>query len=133
MRSSKNDRCVIFWLGAWYKLYPSLLLKYYVMGFSARVNNQCTEKESPRKIPVFTLLDRSSLYPCSYLYFQCDSPCIRRFMTDLMRCIRVLFIPYIFTVSSYYPLMEYRVKRFLHVHQLQVLLLEVCISYHFAS
>lgn len=61
MRSSKNDRCVIFRLGAWDKLYPSLLLKYYVMGFSARLNN-LTEKESPRKIPEFTLLERSSLY-----------------------------------------------------------------------
>ena len=67
LKSSKNNRCVIHWLGAWDRLYPSMLLKFHTMGFSARVNN-LSHIELPWEIPLFTLImDRSSLYPRSYL------------------------------------------------------------------
>ena len=92
--SSTNNRCVIFWLGAWDKLYPSVLLKYHAMGFSARVNN-LTQKESPCKIPLVTLI--GPIFSLPSLVFT-SIVILHVFMTDLMRCIRLLCIPCISSV-----------------------------------
>ena len=81
-------------VGAWDKLYPSVLLKYHAMGFSARLNN-LTQKESPCKIPVFTLI--GPIFSLSSLVFT-SSVILHVFMTDLMRCIRLLCIPCISNV-----------------------------------
>ena len=93
-RSSTNNRCVIFWLGEWDKVYPSVLPKYHAMGFSARVN--ClTQKESPYKIPLFTLI--GPIFSLPLLVFT-SSVIVHVFMADLMRCMKLLCIPYISSV-----------------------------------
>ena len=112
LRSSTNNRCVIFWLGAWDKLYPSVLLKYHAMGFSARVNN-VTQKESPCKIPLFTLI--GPIFSLSSLVFtssSCDSPSLHDRFNEVYQA---TMYPMHFQ-CSYYPLVGYRVKRFPHVH-----------------
>ena len=96
LRSSTNNGCVIFWLGLWDKLYPSVLLKYYTIGFRARVKN-LPQKESPCNIFLFTLM--GPIFSLPSLVFT-SSVILHFFMTDLISFIRLNCIPCISSVSS---------------------------------